>query len=293
MKFGSSELILNADKSVYHLNILPQDLADTVITVGDPDRVKLVSQYFDKIDLKKGKREFLTHTGWINNKRITVISTGVGTDNIDIVLNELDALANIDFETRTIKKVKRQLDIIRIGTSGAIQPDIPVDSFLMSEYAIGLDGLLHFYDSLHIQHPQIQQAFLKHTNWLKDKSTPYVVTYGKSLAQRFMSDKIQLGFTATNVGFYGPQGRILRLKLEDENMNAKLASFNYDDKRITNLEMETSGIYGLAKLLGHRAVSLNCIVANRPNGKFSTRPDLAMDELIKFTMTKIAEEFID
>ncbi|MCK0145695.1 nucleoside phosphorylase [Arenibacter sp. F26102] len=291
MKFGSSELILNADKSVYHLNILPQDLADTVITVGDPDRVKQVSQYFDKIDLKKGKREFLTHTGWLNKKRITVISTGIGTDNIDIVLNELDALANIDFETRTIKKVKRQLDIIRIGTSGAIQADIPIDSFLMSEFAIGLDSLLHFYDSSHIKHPQIQQAFLKHTNWHKDKSTPYVVTYNKLLAERFVSDKIQLGFTATNVGFYGPQGRILRLKLEDKNMNSKLASFNYDDKRITNLEMETSGIYGLAKLLGHRAVSLNCIVANRPNKKFSLRPDLAMDELIKFTINKIAEGF--
>ena len=289
MKFGSSELILNADKSVYHLNILPQDLADTVITVGDPDRVARVSQYFDKIEVKKGKREFLTHTGWLNNKRITVVSTGIGTDNIDIVLNELDALANIDFTTRTIKKDKRQLDIIRIGTSGAIQPEIALDSFLLSEYAIGLDSLLHFYDSSHIQHPQIQQAFLKHTNWSKDKSTPYVVGYDKFLAERFMSDKIQLGFTATNVGFYGPQGRVLRLKLEDENMNTKLASFNHDNKRITNLEMETSGIYGLAKLLGHRAISLNCIVANRSNGKFSLRPDVAIDELINFTMNKIAE----
>tara|TARA_R110000868_G_scaffold257575_3_gene514805 strand:+ start:37959 stop:38828 length:870 start_codon:yes stop_codon:yes gene_type:complete len=289
MKFGSSELILNADKSVYHLNILPQDLADTVITVGDPDRVSRVSQYFDKIEVKKGKREFLTHTGWLKNKRITVVSTGIGTDNIDIVLNELDALANIDFTTRTIKKDKRQLDIIRIGTSGAIQPEIPLDSFLLSEYAIGLDSLLHFYDSSHIQHPQIQQAFLKHTNWSKDKSTPYVVGYDKFLAERFMSDKIQLGFTATNVGFYGPQGRVLRLKLEDENMNTKLASFNHDNKRITNLEMETSGIYGLAKLLGHRAISLNCIVANRSNGKFSLRPDVAIDELINFTMNKIAE----
>lgn len=289
MKFGSSELILNADKSVYHLNILPQDLADTVITVGDPDRVARVSQYFDKIEVKKGKREFLTHTGWLNNKRITVVSTGIGTDNIDIVLNELDALANIDFTTRTIKKDKRQLDIIRIGTSGAIQPEIALDSFLLSEYAIGLDSLLHFYDSSHIQHPQIQQAFLKHTNWSKDKSTPYVVGYDKFLAERFMSDKIQLGFTATNVGFYGPQGRVLRLKLEDKNMNTKLASFNHDNKRITNLEMETSGIYGLAKLLGHRAISLNCIVANRSNGKFSLRPDVAIDELINFTMNKIAE----
>jgi len=288
MKFGSSELILNADKSVYHLNLLPQDLADTVITVGDPDRVARVSQYFDKIDIRKGKREFLFHTGWLNNKRITVTSTGIGTDNIDIVLNELDALANIDFNTRTIKKERRQLDIIRIGTSGAIQPDIPVDSFLLSEYAIGLDSLLHFYDSTHIQHPQIQQAFIAHMNWLKDKSTPYVVTYDSSLAEKFLSDKIQLGFTATNVGFYGPQGRRLRLKLEDDEMNTKLASFYFENKRITNLEMETSGIYGLSKLLGHRAVSLNCILANRPNGKFSLKPDLAISELINFALKKIA-----
>jgi uridine phosphorylase len=288
MKFSSSELIINADQSVYHLNLHPQDLANTVITVGDPDRVKQVSRYFDTIDIKKGKREFLTHTGWLNNKRISVISTGIGTDNIDIVLNELDALANIDFKTRSIKKDITPLDIIRIGTSGSIQPDIPVDSFLLSEYAIGLDSLLHFYDSTHIQHPEIQQAFLKHTNWLKDKATPYVVNYDQTLGAQFLSDKIQLGFTATNVGFYGPQGRSLRLKLEDENLNAKLASFNYNNKRITNLEMETSGIYGMAKLLGHRAVSLNCILANRPNGQFSARPDLAIDELIKYALGRIA-----
>jgi uridine phosphorylase len=289
MKFGSSELILNADHSVYHLNLFPQDLAKTVITVGDPDRVKKVSRYFDKIEYKKGKREFLTHTGYLNNKRISVISTGIGTDNIDIVLNEMDALVNIDFETRTIKKDKTKLDIIRIGTSGSIQPDIPVDTFLLSEYAIGLDSLLHFYDSTHVQHPEIQQAFIKHTNWLKDKATPYAVEYDSALAAQFISDKIQLGFTATNVGFYGPQGRSLRLKLEDEDMNAKLASFEYNNKRITNLEMETSGIYGLSKLLGHRAVSLNCILANRPLGQFSTRPDLAMDELIKYALGRIAE----
>ncbi|MCM4163248.1 MULTISPECIES: nucleoside phosphorylase [unclassified Arenibacter] len=289
MKIGSSELILNADRSVYHLNLFPKDLADIVITVGDPDRVRLVSQYFDEIELKKGKREFLTHTGWLNNKRISVISTGIGTDNIDIVLNELDALVNIDFETRTIKKDKKRLDIIRIGTSGTIQPNIPVDSFLLSEYAIGLDSLLHFYDSAHIQHPRIQQAFLEQTDWPKDRSAPYVVEYDKDLGSLFISDKIQLGFTATNVGFYGPQGRSLRLKLQDENMNAKLAGFNYNNKRITNLEMETSGIYGLAKLLGHRAVSLNCILANRSSGEFSSRPDWAMDELIKYTMGKIAK----
>lgn len=288
MKIGSSELILNADHSVYHLNLFPKDLADIVITVGDPDRVSLVSRHFDEIELKKGKREFLTHTGWLNNKRISVISTGIGTDNIDIVLNELDALVNIDFETRTVKEDKTRLDIIRIGTSGAIQPNIPVDSFLLSEYAIGLDSLLHFYDSAHIQYPEMQQAFLEHTNWPKDRSAPYVVQYDKDLAAPFISDKIQLGFTATNVGFYGPQGRSLRLKLKDENMNTNLASFNFNNKHITNMEMETSGIYGLAKLLGHRAVSLNCILANRSSGQFSSRPDGAMDELIKYALNKIA-----
>src|SRR5690606_3953683 len=175
MELGSSELILNADKSVYHLNLRPEELAETIITVGDPDRVALVSQYFDTIEVKKQKREFHTHTGRIGNKRITVISTGIGTDNIDIVLNELDALVNIDFETRSIKKEKVVLDIIRIGTSGAIQPQIPVDSYLYSEYAIGLDSLMHFYDSMHIQHPNIQQAFISHTDWQLGRLLPYVV----------------------------------------------------------------------------------------------------------------------
>lgn len=287
MKIGSSELILNADQSIYHLNLLPEDLSDTIITVGDPDRVPLVSQYFDTIELKKGKREFHTHTGTFKGKRISVVSTGIGTDNIDIVLNELDALVNIDFKNRTVKKNMTSLNIIRIGTSGAIQPHIPINSFLLSEYAIGLDSLLHFYDSCSIQHPEIQQAFIQHTGWLKDKSTPYVVSCDKTLAEILMSDKIEYGFTATNVGFYGPQGRTLRLKIQDDHMNSKLASFKFEDKQISNLEMETSGIYGLSKLLGHRAVSLNCILANRSTGEFSAHPEKAINELIKYTLDKL------
>jgi len=289
MVLSASELILNANSSIYHLNLLPEDIANTIITVGDLDRVADVSKYFDSIELKKGKREFHTHTGSLNGKRITVISTGIGTDNIDIVLNELDALVNIDFETRTIKTSKTSLDIIRIGTSGAIQPKIPIDSFLMSEYAIGFDSLLHFYDSEHIQNTELQNAFITHANWFKHKSTPYVVNADQELSKKLVSNDIQLGFTATNVGFYGPQGRQLRLKTQDVDLNSKLASFLYNNMKITNLEMETSGIYGLSKLLGHKAVSLNCILANRCTGEFSKNPAKSVDLLIQNTLQKLTE----
>ncbi|MEB8345344.1 nucleoside phosphorylase [Flavobacteriaceae bacterium KMM 6898] len=289
MQLSPSEFILNADQSIYHLNLLPEDIAQTVITVGDPDRVAEVSKHFDHIEIKKGKREFHTHTGTLNGKRISVVSTGIGTDNIDIVLNELDALVNIDFSTRKIKKKLTKLDIIRIGTSGAIHADIPVDSFLMSEYAIGFDSLLQFYDSCHVQHPEIQKAFMDHTGWYNHKSTPYVVTFDKVLGAKLMSDKILLGFTATNVGFYGPQGRKLRLETQDNALNGKLSAFRYNDLKITNLEMETSGIYGLAKLLGHRAVSMNCILANRSTGQFSKNPSASTEELIKYTLQKLTQ----
>lgn len=289
MQLGPSELILNADGSIYHLQLLPKDIADTIITVGDPDRVAQVSKYFDAIELKKGKREFITHTGTKNGKRITVISTGIGTDNVDIVLNELDALVNIDFNTRTLKKHTTSLNIIRIGTSGAIQIDIPVDSFLASEYAIGFDSLLHFYDVGHIQHHNIQNAFVSHTNWSKNKSVPYIVQCDATLLNRFKTDKLIVGFTATNVGFYGPQGRKLRLKTSDSDLNSKLSLFKYNDLKITNLEMETSGIYGLSNLLGHKAVSLNAILANRTTGAFSKDPEKTVDELIKYTLDKLCQ----
>lgn len=287
MQLEPSELILNADNSIYHLNLLPEDLAETIITVGDPDRVAEVSKYFDVIELKKGKREFHTHTGVLNGKRISVISTGIGTDNIDIVLNELDALVNIDFTSRTINKTKKKLDIIRIGTSGAIQPDIPIDSFLLSKQAIGFDSLLRFYNAEHILNDTLQNEFMKHTNWSKYKSVPYVVTCDDNLAQRLFNNSLYNGFTATNVGFYGPQGRKLRLQTQDDSLNSKLSSFDYRGLKITNLEMETAGIYGLARLLGHSAISLNCILANRSTGEFSKDPLKSIDLLIQLTLEKL------
>jgi uridine phosphorylase len=287
MQLKPSELILNADQSIYHLNLHPKDLADTVITVGDLDRVALVSNYFDTIEVKKGKREFISHTGTLKGKRITVISTGIGTDNIDIVLNELDALVNINFEKRSINKKIKQLDIIRIGTSGAIQPEIPVNSVIISEIAIGFDSLLRFYDAKHVMQTQVETEFIKHTQWSKYKSVPYVVSSDEELALKFNNLNFIKGFTATNVGFYGPQGRKLRLKTEDESLNDKLASFSYRDLKITNLEMETAGIYGLAKLLGHRAISLNSIIANRSTGDFSQNPAKIMEELIQKTLTAL------
>jgi len=280
MKLSPSELILNPDGSIYHLNLLPEDIADTVITVGDPDRVAEVSSFFDSVELKKGKREFHTHTGTLNGKRLAVISTGIGTDNIDIVLNELDALVNIDFESRLVRPKLKSLDIIRIGTSGAIQEDIPIDSFLMSEYAIGLDGLLHFYDSQSAQqqHKEMALAFSEHCGWSNQKSQPYCIEHDQSLGKKLFSNRIRLGVTITNTGFYGPQGRKLRLNTDADGLVEKLASFRYNGNKITNLEMETSGIYGLSKLLGHRAVSLNCILANRVTGEFSKNSKMATDE---------------
>ncbi|MFT5737819.1 MAG: uridine phosphorylase [Maribacter sp.] len=290
MQLSPAELILNADGSIYHLNLLPQDIATTIITVGDPDRVSDVSQYFDSIDLQKGKREFLTHTGVLNGKRISVISTGIGTDNIDIVLNELDALVNIDFKTRTVNKNHIRLKLVRIGTSGAIQPEIPIDSFLMSKYAIGFDGLLHFYKHDLGTHKNLEDAFIAHTQWAPEKARPYIVDFDESLGKELLDNRIRLGFTATNTGFYGPQGRELRLAARQSGIMSRMASFSFDGLQITNLEMETSGIYALAKLLGHQAVSLNCILANRTNGEFSKNPEKAIKELIQHTLTKLTSK---
>lgn len=287
MPIKDSELILNADGSIYHLNLRPEHLANTVITVGDPDRVEGVTKYFDNIEFTIKKREFFTQTGTFRGKRVTVISTGIGTDNIDIVFNELDALANIDFNTRDIKPDLTSLDIIRIGTSGAIQANIPIDSFVISEYAVGFDSLLHFYDSEHVQHQQLTDAIIEQTDWFKKKSDPYVVKGSTNLINKLSSDQTITGFTATNVGFYGPQGRVLRLNTQDNNLNNKLANFNSEGLRITNLEMETAGIYGLSQLMGHRAISMNAILANRALGQFSTTPAETVDRLIKYTLDKL------
>lgn len=287
MPIGPSELILNADQSIYHLNLLPEDIAETVILVGDQNRVEKISRYFDKIEIQKERREFITHTGELNGKRISAVSTGIGTDNIDIVINEIDALFNIDFKERIAKDSLTQIDFVRIGTSGAIQPDIPLDSFVLSEYAIGFDNVLHFYDGESIQHPEAQMAFIDHTNWSVFKSIPYVVASDPVLADQLYSKGIIKGFTGSNVGFYGPQGRSLRLPLEDQELNVKLSSFEYQGRRITNLEMETSAIYGLSALLGHRAVSMNSILANRSTGGFSQKPADTIDRLIQYTLEKL------
>lgn len=287
MALGHSELILNPDGSIYHLNLLPEDIAQTIITVGDPDRVKSVSKYFDRIEVQKGKREFLAHTGTLNGKRLTVISTGIGTDNIDIVFNELDALVNVDFQKREIKSKLTQLDFIRIGTSGTIQADIPVDSFLLSSAAIGFEGLLHFYGSGQGRNHLLESTLNDYLDWSKHNITAYAFDFDENLAEKLHGNHIRYGITATNSGFYGPQGRSIRLKPKISDFNDKLAAFAFQETRITNLEMETAGIYGLAKLHGHRAISLNAILANRATGQFSNTPNKTVDTLIQYVLKKI------
>lgn len=287
MPIKESELIINPDGSIYHLNLKPDQIANTIITVGDPDRVEQVTKHFDSIEFTMQKREFKTQTGSLNGKRITVLSTGIGTDNIDIVFNELDALVNIDFKIREIKKDLTSLEIIRIGTSGSIQKEIPIDSFVVSELAVGFDSLLHFYNSRQFQELEVAKALITHTDWYSAKSEPYVVKADDTLIKKFSSNNTHSGFTATNVGFYGPQGRVLRLKIQDDNLNDKLATFNFNGFAITNLEMETAGIYGLSKLLGHKAISMNAILANRATGEFSANPKALVEDLITYTLNKL------
>jgi len=288
LKFKTSELILNPDGSVYHLNLKPEHIANTIIFVGDQDRVEKVTKHFDVIEFKIQKREFKTHTGTYKNKRITVISTGIGADNIDIVLNELDALVNINLNTRTIKDSLTSLDIIRIGTSGSLQKDIPVDSFLLSSYGLDINGMLHSYKIDTISNLDIENAFIKHTQWHQNKARPIIIKNSESLENKF-NDIVYRGITATASGFYGPQGRILRLPIQDATLNNKIDTFNYKGLLITNLEMETSAIYGLSKLLGHNAISLNAIMANRVHGTFSKNPDVIIKNLIEYTLNKIIE----
>ena len=285
----SSELILNPDGSVYHLNLKPEHIAHDIIFVGDQNRVEKITQFFDSIEFSTQKREFKTQTGTYKGKRITVMSTGIGPDNIDIVVNELDALVNIDLETRQAKEQLTSLNIIRIGTSGSLQKDIPVDSFVMSKFGLGLDNMLRSYLIDKITSYAIEEAFLNHTNWDIRKGKPYVVKCSEKLEKLIESDKIFKGITATAGGFYGPQGRVLRLEIQDPELNAKMDNFNFDDNRITNLEMETAAIYGLSALLGHNALSLNAIIANRANGTFSEDPYKAVDELITYTLNKLVE----
>lgn len=287
MPIKESELILNPDGSIYHLNLRPEHIADTVIFVGDQDRVQKISKHFDVLEFETQKREFKTHTGTYKGKRITVMSTGIGPDNIDIVMNELDALVNIDLKTRKPKSTLKSLNIIRVGTSGSLQSNVPVDSFVLSTHGLDLNGMLHFYQIHNICNPELEDAFIKHTNWHKNKAKPVIIDNSKTLEKTLESPEVFKGVTATAGGFYGPQGRVLRLPLFDSEMNNKIDSFDYNGLKITNFEMETSVIYGLSKLLGHRACSLNAIIANRPNGTFSKDPKLAVENLIKYTLNKL------
>ncbi|MBD1392423.1 nucleoside phosphorylase [Mucilaginibacter glaciei] len=284
---SEADLIINADGSIYHLNLLPGDIADTVITVGDPDRVGEVSKYFDSIELKKGKREFITHTGIIGGKRITVLSTGIGTDNIDIVFNELDALVNINFETRMVNADLKKLNLIRIGTSGAIQADLEVDSLLASSAAFGLDSLAGFYQQRHTQPEKELLAAFAHE--FKDELlvNPYYAAADEWLLQK-LAPGIQTGITITAPGFYSPQGRQVRAVAAIPGLMEIISSFRYGHQRITNLEMETAGIYCLAKILGHRAISFNVILANRAGNVFSKQPAVVMDKYIKHLIEKIS-----
>jgi len=287
MPFEPSELILNKDGSIYHLNLKPEDLAPTVLLVGDPARVPMVSKYFDTLEVSKSKREFITHTGTLQGLRLSVVSTGIGTDNIDIVLNELDALASIDLQNRVIREDPQRLELIRLGTSGSLQADIPVDSLVLSDYAIGLDGLLHYYQSEQIQQADIQLAFLDQTKWSVMKAVPYVVSADMHLNERLDSDGVTRGFTATNPGFYAPQGRHLRIPPDDPDFLKRITAFRYKDLRITNMEMETAGIFGLAALMGHSAASLNCILANRASGAFSQQPTQTIDRMIRYALERL------
>ena len=284
-----SELILNPDGSIYHLNLRPEQVADTIILVGDPNRVPRVSAYFDTIEFSTQKREFCTHTGTYKGKRLTALSTGIGPDNIDIVINELDALFNIDLQTRKPKEQLTSLNIVRFGTSGSLQADI--DSFILSSHGLGMDNMLHAYkDAPNVREIAMEEAFIAHTQWNTDKGRPYIISCGETLKQRLLTDKVFEGITGTAPGFYGPQGRMLRLSVQDPTLNDKLHSFNYKEYRMTNLEMETSAIYGLSKLLGHQAVSLNAIIANRAAGTFTKDTKKVVENLIVYGLEQLAKK---
>ena len=282
-----TELILNPNGSVYHLKLLPEVIADNIITVGDQGRVELVSSHFDTIDFKVQNREFVTHSGTYKGKRVMVISSGIGTDNIDIVVNELDAAVNIDLKTRTVKEQTRTLNIVRIGTSGALQKDIPVDSYVVSTHGLGFDGLLNYYlDLPTINDNEISEAFIQQTNWNKNLPYPYAVKGSEMLINKIGFD-LTKGITATAPGFYGPQGRKLRLTPWVEDFNQQLTDFQYKEHRITNFEMETSALYGLGKLLGHNTCTVCAIIANRVAKQYSKDYHPSVERLIQLVLERL------
>ena len=287
-----SELIINNRGAIYHLDCRPEEIGTTVITVGDPDRVGEVSKHFDSLEIKNKHREFVTHTGFLNKKRITVVSTGIGTDNIDIVLNELDALVNIDFEKRTIKENLTHLNIIRIGTSGSLQMNIPVDSFVVSTHGLGIDNLLNFYRiNNNEEEKQLVQAFVTQTQLNDNFAHPCISGASAALIKNFVYG-FHHGITVTCPGFYGPQGRVLRLGLANPGLIDNLTSFSFGKHRITNFEMETAAIYGLGNMLGHHCLSISAIVANRISKEFSKDGAAAVENLIKKTLHIVANNLL-
>jgi len=285
---GASELIINDRGAIYHLNLRPEEIADTIITVGDPERVASVSKYFDRVEHKLAHREFITHTGTIGQKRISVLSTGIGPDNIDIVLNEIDALANINFDTRTINDQKKSVSIIRMGTCGSLQGEVGVNELVAGTHGLGIDNVLHFYERENNEEEKaILAAFDDHTKISAHKIQPYIATASAGLLKHF-TEGYSHGITVTCPGFYGPQGRILRLPLKMPNLVDQMTSFRYGQHRIANFEMETSAIYGLCNLLGHQCLSINVIIANRVKKEYSKDMGKAVDHMIQKSLGIIA-----
>ncbi|WP_421919837.1 nucleoside phosphorylase [Marinifilum sp.] len=288
-KIKSSELIINPDGSVFHLHLRPEHLADTVILVGDPGRVELVASFFDEVECTISNREFATTTGTYKGKRFSVLSTGIGTDNIDIVVNELDALANIDLENRTIKTEHKSLNLVRIGTSGALQANIPVDSFLLSKRSIGFDGMLNFYaDRDHVSDLDFEKSFKDFVNWDEKLASPYVVPASKDLINLLDGNDMVKGVTISANGFYGPQGRILRLQTLDPDLNDKIEEFDFKGEQITNYEMESSAIFGLSAMLGHNAAAICVIIANRITKDASKDYKPTIKRLIKVVLDRLS-----
>jgi uridine phosphorylase len=285
---GSSELIINPDGSIFHLHLRPEQIADHVILVGDPERTDLVAEHFQEKEPKIQNREFVSITGTCNNRRLTVISTGIGSDNIDIVMNELDALVNIDFETREVREERRSLNIIRIGTTGALSEDADLNEYILSKKAIGFDGLLNYYAGREsITDSDFENQLKNHLHWNPLLASPYVVDCSASLFEKINSKKFSSGVTISAPGFYGPQGRMLRLEIVDPDINKKIQSFSYNDYKITNYEMECSAIYGLSALMGHEAITACLIIANRINNKINIDYRRKMDDLIQLILKSI------
>ncbi|NPD48197.1 MULTISPECIES: nucleoside phosphorylase [unclassified Lentimicrobium] len=287
---AESELIINPDGSIYHLHLHPENIANDIILVGDPGRVEVISSYFDQIEFKMANREIHTHTGYIGKKRITVLSTGMGTDNLDIVINELDAICNIDLKTRIPKDSHRSLRLYRLGTSGALQPEIPVDTFLASSHGVGIDGLLWFYEQVNsVIDKDMTEAFLRDTNWPDDLPKAYIVPGSEELLNT-VGKNFMKGITATAPGFFGPQGRVLRMPLAYPDLNDRISSFSYQGQKLTNFEMETSALYGLSKALGHHAMTVCAIIANRERKEYSKDYKITVVKLIEELLEQICQQ---